>query len=70
MILAMVCYLFAIFGVSVYAAGVVTEAGTYRVSQENAEIMLIMWVFALLFGYFILNGMRIMFITVIAYCKA
>lgn len=32
--------------------------------------MLIMWVFSILFGYFILNGVRIFMITILAYCKA
>lgn len=65
------CYIFAMFAASVYACGLDTEEnGTYRVSQERSEYMLIMWVFSILFGYFILNGARIFMITMLAYCKA
>ena len=55
-----------------FMIGVETEDGemSFRVTEDNAYTMLFIWVATLVWGFFILNGARVMFITITATYRA
>jgi len=67
---SILAYLLAIVVTGAYTNGVITEYANFRMTVENGEKILIIWIITFLWGYFILNGLRILFITVLAYNRA
>jgi len=53
-----------------FSSGVKSKFANFRVTVENGEKILIIWIFELIWGYFVLNEFRVWIITFIAYWKS
>lgn len=55
---------------ALFTSGMVQDDYNFRVDQQRAITILVVWVATLVWGYWVLNGVRVMFITVVANLRA
>ena len=65
-------YLFSMLVMGIFMMGVETEDGewSFRVTEDNAYTMLFIWVATHVWGFIVLNGARVIFVTLAATFRA
>jgi succinate dehydrogenase/fumarate reductase cytochrome b subunit len=55
---------------ALFTSGIVQGEYNFRVEEQRAITILVVWAATLLWGYWVLNGVRVMFIAVVAMLRA
>jgi hypothetical protein len=67
---SVIVYLFTMLMMTLFMIGAEQDEYSFRVDENDSETLLVVWLAAHICGYFILNGVRIIFVSVVAYCRA
>lgn len=67
---SLLAYALSILIMGLFMMGAIGDKYTFRVSEDNAYVMLLIWLATLAWGFLVLNGLRVILVTVLASWRA